>query len=110
MKYNIKILNPFWNRTALGRGYPTEESLGVPTTYSGAYASCIIAYIKQALKARLKLKYNIKILNPFWNRTALGRGYPTEESLGVPTTYSGAYASCIIAYIKQALKACYKFT
>ena len=28
-----------------------------------------------------------------------------EHYVGVPT-YSGTYASCIIAYIKQALKAC----
>ena len=28
-----------------------------------------------------------------------------QNYIGV-TTYSGAYASCVIAYIKQALKAC----
>ena len=28
-----------------------------------------------------------------------------QNYVGVPT-YSGAYASCVIAYIKQALKAC----
>ena len=45
-------MHDVWHvRTASGWGNMPQKSLRVPT-YSGAYASCTIANIKQALKAR----------------------------------------------------------
>ena len=55
-------------------------------TYSGAYASCTIANIKQAMKACYKFCYNIKMFRPF----CIGVIYP-EHSLAQPKNALKAY-------------------